>query len=119
MRFKKKYILAETAEERIVALYRKEKNYSANIFNTAIDACQTIILDMYDNDSIDAVPVRHGEWIKMSDAYGTYYACSECGEELTRVNSFDRKFDVFPRIESVKKTNYCPHCGADMRGKEK
>ena len=49
MSFKPRYILAEEAEERIVALYRKERGDAAEIFNTAIDACQSIILDMYDN----------------------------------------------------------------------
>lgn len=57
MSFKPRYILAEEAEERIVALFRKERGDAAEIFNTAIDACQSIILDMYDNSSRDVVPV--------------------------------------------------------------
>lgn len=57
MSFKPRYILAEEAEERIIALYRKERGDAAEIFNTAIDACQSIILDMYDNSSEDTVPV--------------------------------------------------------------
>ena len=57
MSFKPTYIKAQEAEERIVALWRKEKGAYADTFNTAIDACQTIILDMYDNSSRDVVPV--------------------------------------------------------------
>lgn len=57
MSFKPRYIKAQEAEERIVALWRKEKGAYADTFNTAIDACQTIILDMYDNSSQDVVPV--------------------------------------------------------------
>lgn len=57
MSFKPRYIKAEEAEERIVALWRKEKGAYADTFNTAIDACQTIILDMYDNSSQDVVLV--------------------------------------------------------------
>lgn len=57
MSFKPRYIKAQEAEERIVALWRKEKGVYADTFNTAIDACQTIILDMYDNSSQDVVPV--------------------------------------------------------------
>ena len=51
----------------------------------------------------DVVPVRHGEWNKLS---GVYYACTACH-----------------RLTEVEKTmgniiyNYCPHCGADMREK--
>ena len=58
--------------------------------------------------------VRHGKWIKMSDAEGYYYACSECGEELTRIQSFDPQFDLFPKLESINKTQFCPNCGAKM-----
>lgn len=57
MSFKPRYILAQEAEERIVALFRKERGDAAEIFNTAIDACQSIVLDMYDNSSKDVVPV--------------------------------------------------------------
>lgn len=57
MSFKPRYILAQEAEERIVALFRKERGDAAEIFNTAIDACQSIILDMYDNSSEDVIPV--------------------------------------------------------------
>ena len=57
MSFKKRYILAQEAEERIVSLYRKECGASADIFNTAIDACQSIVLDMYDNSSADVVEI--------------------------------------------------------------
>lgn len=61
-----------------------------------------------------AEPIKHGGWIKMSDAYGVYWACSECGEELQRIEDFDPQFDLFPRLESIDRTNYCPHCGAKM-----
>ena len=64
--------------------------------------------------SIDAVPVKHGRWIKMSDADGQYYCCSECGEELYRKWTFDREFDIFPKKESIEKTMYCSKCGARM-----
>lgn len=46
--------------------------------------------------TIEAEPVKHGKWI--ADRY-----CSNC--------EYDRKerlFDQYP--------NYCPNCGADMRG---
>ena len=61
---------------------------------------------------------KHGQWIKMSDADGVYWSCSECGEDIPRVSHFDPQFDLFPRLESIDKTNYCPHCGAKMDGRE-
>ena len=57
MAFKPRYISAQEAEERIVALWRKERGAFADTFNAAIDACQTIVLDMYDNSSPNVVEV--------------------------------------------------------------
>lgn len=54
------------------------------------------------------------KWIKMSDADGIYWACSECGEEIPRVDDFDPQFDLFHRLKSMEKTNFCLHCGAEM-----
>ena len=45
----------------------------------------------------DVQPVKRGKWEICSDGYYPY--CSECKAEP----------------ESGKMTNYCPHCGADMR----
>lgn len=60
---------------------------------------------------------KKGKWIKMSDADGVYWACSECGEDIPRVPHYDPQFDLFPRLESIeKKTNFCPNCGAEMEG---
>lgn len=50
--------------------------------------------------TIEAEPVRHGEWIG-ADSVSLY--CSECGE------SSDYKVDG-----SCKASLYCPHCGAKM-----
>ena len=42
-----------------------------------------------------------GEWIEMSDIYGKYFACNNCG--------YDRE---------KGKTNFCSNCGASMKGGE-
>ena len=65
--------------------------------------------------AVDVVPARHGAWVKMSDADGTYYICSECGEELPRVVvSFNPQFDLFPELKCIDRTTYCPNCGCKM-----
>lgn len=61
---------------------------------------------------------KKGRWILMSDRDGVYWACSECGEDIPRVSHYDPQFDLFPRLESIEKTDYCPHCGADLRGEK-
>lgn len=73
--------------------------------------------DLLAIETVPAIdPAKHGKWIKMSDADGDYWACSECGEDLPRVSHFNQQFDLFPRIESIDRTNYCPKCGVRMDG---
>ena len=52
---------------------------------------------------------RPGEW----ELRGKKYYCSECGEEAINLES---EPDVYS--SSYCLTNYCPNCGADMRGEE-
>ena len=42
---------------------------------------------------------KRGKWVKMSDSFGTYYACNCCGEDCT---------------PHGMKTPFCPSCGAEM-----
>ena len=46
----------------------------------------------------DVAPVRHGRWIASHDEF---CACSIC---------------KYPVYVGWNQTNYCPNCGADMRG---
>lgn len=68
------------------------------------------MLDEFDTESIlrkepsaDVQPVRHGHWTLQEDRtkklYG-WHICSECGAWIG------------------EPTNYCPNCGADMRGEQ-
>ena len=65
----------------------------AEIFWTIID----------EQPTVEAKPVIHGEWIPekemLRSPYALNYHCSECG----KLNYL---------------TDFCPHCGADMRKKE-
>lgn len=64
------------------------------------------ILQLIDQQSTaDVAPVVHGEWIKM-DKRGNNVRCSKCG------NTLDLRGVNAGRGDA----NYCPNCGADMRG---
>ena len=54
-----------------------------------------------DAPTVEAVPVVHGKWelLKCWTGFETLY-CSECNYETTLAS------------------NYCPFCGADMRGEK-
>lgn len=54
--------------------------------------------------SADIAPVRHGHWIDCEDEYSSYVRCSECGDEFTCWEA------------DCAHTDFCPGCGADMRG---
>ena len=60
------------------------------------------IITLFDNaPTIDAVPVRHGEWIFNGRfAELNHYACSNCNRTEFRMS------------------DYCPNCGAVMDRKE-
>lgn len=54
--------------------------------------------------TVDAVPVKRGEWIETDEwdeFCGRLYKCSNCKTFV--LGYFD---------------NYCPYCGSDMRGNE-
>ena len=57
---------------------------------------------------------KTGKWITMADVYGIYWVCSVCGEDIPRIEHFNSQFDLFPRLESIDKTYFCPNCGARM-----
>jgi len=50
--------------------------------------------------TIDAEPVRHGKWIEGK--------CTRCGEHAP----------YWSMATTYYKSNFCPNCGAYMRGKE-
>ena len=43
-----------------------------------------------------------------------YFTCSECGEDYW--NSCDSTAEAEELLETGDYPNYCPNCGADMRG---
>lgn len=59
-----------------------------------------------DGDVVEIVEVRHGEWKKTNNRKKSYmYDCSACG-----------KTAYFCGM--ICAYDFCPNCGADMRGKK-
>jgi hypothetical protein len=65
-------------------------------YDVAID-CMTKCIE---KKAADVLPVKHGKW--------DGYVCSECNECADYFISGDFYFD--------EKPNFCPNCGANMRG---
>ncbi len=68
---------------------------------------QTAVLKM---SSVTPQEPRKGEWCPQNDDYFDWYECSECGYGNEGEMQYSSEYDV--------RTNYCPNCGADMRGEE-
>lgn len=66
------------------------------------EAIKRIVLHMA---TIEAVPVRHGEWKEWDDGDNTW-SCSVCGNPFVLI-------DGTPSGNEMK---YCPNCGARMDG---
>lgn len=72
----------------------KHKNDNVNTFGTNISVMCKDILDYLEQDSCKR---KKGNWI---DIGSLSCRCSNCG------------------CKNIRETDYCPNCGADMRGKE-
>ena len=77
------------------------------------DKCQYFMQGCNEIECIRALPSvqpsRKGHWIEQEDFNGdTYYDCSECKES----------FCLMDGTPTDNLYNFCPYCGADMRGAE-
>lgn len=70
------------------------------------DRCRGALLKLIDDANTSKVADRNvGKWIEKKFSRFTYYKCSVCNANYECENA---EFDL----------NFCPNCGADMRGKE-
>ena len=73
---------------------RKDSEYDIG-YNNGLTMAKAIAMKA---PTVDAEPVRHGRWMKFNDEFSK---CSLCN---------------YPIYTAWNKTNYCPNCGAKMRG---
>ena len=75
-------------------------NGSALGRHTGLADC--IASEIADIPAADVAPVVHGRWVeKEKYDFGIMYDCSLCGNRI---------------LDNGHPWNYCPNCGADMRG---
>lgn len=60
--------------------------------------------------TVDAEPIKHGHWEKEEDFIGEKYRCTMC----KNVIRYDREYVCQGELIF----DFCPFCGADMRGEE-
>lgn len=86
--------------KRYAAQGRKQVAEDYNFVRTVLMTAPTI-------PTIEARPVVRGEWVHDSIGFSDFWTCSACHEAWF--------FDYDPVRESTR-VNFCPNCGADMRG---
>lgn len=85
----------------------KRVKYAGDIHKKLVELgwdLETAALFCDDLPDADVAPVRHGHWIDCEDEYSSYVRCSVCGDEFTCWEA------------DCAHTDFCPGCGADMRG---
>lgn len=89
-----------------VAALRIYEDWRCPATSSAIGAIQeaiSIIVHEVPTLTIDDLRPK-GRWDVVEDEFMTYASCSECGEDFS-----------FWEADCAL-TNFCPNCGADMRG---
>lgn len=84
-------------------LYAAEKDGNDEVYdrmNCAFGVFVEAKLTLDAMPTIDAVPVVHGEWIYEQRGKWIYAKCNLCG-----------------KVQDVR-SNYCPNCGAKMKGEQ-
>ena len=91
----------------------------ADLFRKEIECCDietsndwmTIVEQLNEAPTVDAVEVVHGEWTIIEDDYddATILECSVC-ETSFRFDEYD---GLLPQAQTY---HYCPNCGARMDG---
>lgn len=109
-------------EDAIKALVELTAYTDATTINTVVESAyhysnewiggiRDALIEIGDIPAADARPVVRGEWVLDSDGLPV---CSHCGEI-----ALQRVFTKVPQLimnTRMIQSNFCPNCGADMRG---
>lgn len=90
-----------------IAMLAAPNGYSAEDCYKAInDTCDRHIKEIRNLPAADVVERKKGEWLEDFNGFETIYRCSKCSEEpLTKYGT----------MHDYVLSEFCPHCGADMR----
>ena len=107
----REYLLNQFADRARSARSWKENALNNGNEESAIRADAVLAFLIEVKLIIDNAPTveerQKGEWIEHQDCFDdTYYTCSHCGEDWITIEG----------KPTDNLMNYCPMCGADMRG---
>ena len=85
------------------------------LVDTVLDIMDAIMLDIDEQPTIEAEPVKHAEW---TDA-DVYYIWGGNAEMQTAKCSNCGKYHTTPYLYHFNVYAYCPWCGSKIRGENK
>ena len=62
--------------------------------------------------TVDAVEVVHGHWVSLTECANAGVYCSACNKKVYKEDY------AWCNRKNKLRSNYCPNCGADMRGEQ-
>ena len=96
---------ADALKEKIECYIEQITGYTDVVHEIMSDVFRSVVDDIKDMRTIDAEPVKHGEWLEWelfsTNSRWYRYECSCCGEKYNK---------------DITYWKFCPECGADMRG---
>ena len=95
----KRIVYASEVEE-IFNFVEHECSDSYKAFQVAIEKATTV----------DAVEVKHGQWISLTECANAGVYCSVCHKKVWKEDY------AWCNRKNKLRSNYCPHCGAKMDG---
>ena len=74
------------------------------------DATEQAYKNGYADGKRDAV--KHGEWVSLTECANAGVYCSVCNKKVYKEDY------AWCNRKNKLRSNYCPNCGADMRGEK-
>ena len=73
-----------------------------------VDEITSFIADIVNAPTVDAVEVKHGQWISLTECANAGVYCSVCHKKVWKEDY------AWCNRKNKLRSNYCPHCGAKM-----
>ena len=100
----------------------KHLNARLNCATRAMGGCSDYVFGFSDGfervqdfPAADVVERKRGEWVEKkrwaTGKWSKWLECSKCGHQ-------DHNLDMYEDMPFVGPYNFCPNCGADMRGEK-
>lgn len=93
----------------LIEVLRKSHSYHAETARDFSLLCRDIRL-VKEQPTVDAEPLKHGQWISLTECSNAGVYCSVCSKKVWKEDY------AWCNRKNKLRSNYCPNCGAKMDG---